>query len=87
MTPFRPRGKSTTIPAKMISEMPLPMPRSEICSPSHMTKTVPVVMVRMVRSLKPSPGLGTMGAPPGLFSASRKMAMPKAWIRQMAIVP
>ena len=26
----------TTMPAKMISDMPLPMPRSVICSPSHM---------------------------------------------------
>ncbi len=54
---MRQLGKSTTMPAKMMSEMPLPMPRSEICSPSHMTKTVPVVRVRMVRSLKPQPGI------------------------------
>ena len=31
------------MPAKMISDMPLPMPRSVICSPSHMMKAVPVV--------------------------------------------
>ena len=34
---------SQTMPAKMISEMPLPMPRSVICSPSHMMNAVPVV--------------------------------------------
>ena len=34
-------GSSTTMPAKMISDMPLPMPRSVICSPSHMMKHVP----------------------------------------------
>jgi hypothetical protein len=38
-------GKSATMPAKMISEMPLPMPRSVICSPSHMMKAVPVARV------------------------------------------
>ena len=60
-----PLGKLTTMPAKMMSEMPLPMPRSEICSPSHMTKTVPVVRVSTVSSLKPQPGLSTIGAPAG----------------------
>ena len=43
------------MPAKMISEMPLPMPRSEICSPSHMMKAVPVVSVSTVMIGKPSP--------------------------------
>ena len=31
------------MPVKMISDMPLPTPRSLICSPSHMMKAVPVV--------------------------------------------
>ena len=31
--------------AKMIREIPLPMPRSVICSPSHMMNAVPVVSV------------------------------------------
>ena len=31
------------MPVKMISDMPLPMPRSVICSPSHMMNAVPVV--------------------------------------------
>jgi hypothetical protein len=47
------------MPAKMISEMPLPMPRSVICSPSHMMKAVPVVSDRMVNKRKPQPGLAT----------------------------
>ncbi len=38
-----PAGSPATMPPKMISEMPLPMPRSVICSPSHMTSTVPAV--------------------------------------------
>ena len=45
------------MPAKMMSDMPLPMPRSVICSPSHMMKTVPVVSVRTVISRKPQPGM------------------------------
>ena len=49
------------MPAKMISEMPLPMPRSVICSPSHMMNAVPAVRVIIVSSRKPQPGLGTIG--------------------------
>ena len=52
-----PRGKPTTMPAKMRRLIPLPMPRSVICSPSHMMKAVPVVRVSTVMSLKPMPGL------------------------------
>ena len=47
------------MPAKMISEIPLPMPRSVICSPSHMMKAVPVVSETMVRKRKPQPGSRT----------------------------
>ncbi len=43
-----PPGMPSTIPAKMMSEMPLPMPRSVICSPTHMMKAVPVVSVSML---------------------------------------
>ena len=50
-------GKFTTMPAKMMSDMPLPMPRSVICSPSHMMNAVPVVSVSTVSSRKPQPGL------------------------------
>ena len=53
-------GRPTTMPAKMISDMPLPMPRSVICSPSHMMKAVPVVSDRIVSMTKPKPGLMTM---------------------------
>ena len=38
-------GRSATMPAKMISEMPLPMPRAVICSPSHIRNMVPPVSV------------------------------------------
>ena len=49
-------GMSVTIPAKIISEMPLPIPRSVICSPSHMMNAVPVVRVRIVMNRKNQPG-------------------------------
>ena len=51
-------GMSVTMPAKMMSEMPLPMPRSVICSPTHMMKAVPVVSVIIVMRRKPQPGVG-----------------------------
>ena len=43
----------------MISDMPLPMPRSVICSPSHMMNAVPVVSVSIVIRMNPMPGLMT----------------------------
>ena len=64
-------GRRTTMPAKMISEMPLPMPFSEICSPSHMISAVPAVSVIMVSSRKPQPGVGTIDSPVGLRMPSR----------------
>ena len=36
-------GKRATMPAKMISEMPLPTPRLVICSPIHIRRMVPPV--------------------------------------------
>ncbi len=41
------------MPAMMIRLMPLPMPNSSICSPSHIKKTVPAVMVITVTSCQP----------------------------------
>ena len=35
--------------AKIISEMPLPMPRWVMSSPSHMTRAVPTVRVMTIR--------------------------------------
>ncbi|OPZ71729.1 MAG: hypothetical protein BWY80_01266 [Firmicutes bacterium ADurb.Bin456] len=43
-----PWGTRDTIPAKIRSEIPLPMPFSVICSPIHIRKVVPAVMVRAV---------------------------------------
>ncbi len=82
-------GRPTTMPAKMINEIPLPMPRSVICSPSHMTKAVPVVRVSTVSRRKPQPwrSSGTSGAPPGAVVRSRKNEMPIPWITDSTTVP
>ena len=53
-------GRRTTMPAKMMSEIPLPMPFSEICSPIHMISAVPAVRVSIVSRRNPQPGSGTM---------------------------
>ena len=81
------RGRPTTMPAKMISEMPLPMPRSLICSPSHMTNAHPVVRVRMVIRTKPTPPAGTIRPPPGVCRRCSQNAMPVDWMMEMATVP
>ncbi len=59
-------GIEATMPAKMMSEMPLPMPRSVICSPSHMMNAVPVVSETMVIRRKAQPGLATTSPTPPL---------------------
>ena len=40
-------GSSAMMPTKMMSEMPLPMPRAVICSPSHIRNIVPPTSVMM----------------------------------------
>ncbi len=59
-----PRGKPTTMPVKISRLMPLPIPRSVICSPSHMMKAVPVVSVSTVSRINAGPEIVTM---PWLF--------------------
>jgi hypothetical protein len=51
------------------------MPRSEICSPSHMMNAVPVVSVSTVMSWKPRPGSSTICWPP-VFVDCSQIAMP-----------
>ena len=43
------------MPAKMISEMPLPTPRCVICSPSHIRNIVPPTSVITVVMRKNQP--------------------------------
>ena len=52
-------GISATIPAKIISDIPFPMPLWVICSPSHIKKIVPATIVVTVEILKKIPGLIT----------------------------
>ena len=76
------------MPAKMISEMPLPIPRSLICSPSHMTNAVPVVSVSTVMQPE-APTRTRAPAPrrPASCVRSSKRAMPVAWMIEISTVP
>ena len=49
-------GRPATMPARMIIEMPLPMPRSVICSPSHIRNIVPATSVSVARNTNCGPG-------------------------------
>ena len=75
------------MPAKMMSEMPLPMPRSVICSPSHMMNAVPVVSVTTVMNRKRHPGSNTTPPPPGAWIVSRPIAMKKLCTSESPTVP
>ena len=68
------RGSPTTMPAKISSDMPLPMPRAVICSPSHMIKTAPAVSVSTVFRTNAGPGLATM-----FGCLCKATAMPNDW--------
>ena len=45
------------MPAKMMSEMPLPTPRLVICSPIHISSMVPPVSVITAEMRKNQPGI------------------------------
>ena len=59
-----PCGKRATIDAKIISEMPLPMPRWVISSPIHMSSTVPAVSEITIRNTCGVSNVGMTGEPP-----------------------
>ena len=63
-------GICATMPVKMISQMPLPMPRAVICSPSHIRNIVPPTSVMITPMRKNQPGSCAM------FSASSPTARP-----------
>ena len=65
------------MPAKMISETPLPTPRAVICSPSHKRNMVPPTSVTTVVKMKKGPG-STAIVPPSAFGVCMPMAMAKA---------
>ena len=86
-------GSPTTMPAKMMREMPFPMPRSVICSPSHMTKAVPVVRVRIAirtNGIFPPSDVGslkTRNFPVGVVAAQSQRAIPAPWTTERTTVP
>ena len=49
-----PSGSVVRIEAKMRIEMPLPIPRFVICSPIHISSTVPVVRVTTISVIRPA---------------------------------
>ena len=55
-------GISATIPAKIIKDIPLPIPLWVICSPNHIRNIVPATIVVTVVILKKEPGLITKSA-------------------------
>ncbi len=67
-------GSPAAMPAKIRMEMPLPRPRSVICSPSHIRNIVPAVRLTTAVMRKPKPGFSTSPAEP-----SSAMAMPSDW--------
>ena len=50
--------------AKIISEMPLPMPRWVISSPNHISNTQPAVRVVTITNTRPKLKLSTTSGPP-----------------------
>src|SRR5574337_700908 len=66
-------GRPATIPAKISSEIPLPIPRSVICSPSHIRNSVPAVSPTTDENTNPNPGVYTTGAPPAATLESNKI--------------
>ncbi len=66
------------MPEKMIIEMPLPMPRSVTCSPSHIRNSVPVTSVATQVILKAIPGEITR-CMPATVCCSSMIDTPVAW--------
>ena len=68
-------GKRAMMPIKMMSEIPFPIPRSVICSPSHIMNIVPAVRNRTVLIVKANPWIskGTIGCPSSVRLVSRTL--------------
>ena len=61
--------------------IPFPIPRSVICSPSHITNTAPAVSVNTMVSREANPGLAIA---PGIDSVNRVKVY--AWEKAMKMV-
>ena len=75
-------GNPAAIPPKIKIEIPLPKPRSVICSPSHIKNMVPAVKVTTVVKRKPKPGLITKPE-----DDSNAKAIPNDWNKANPTVP
>jgi hypothetical protein len=60
---WMPAGRPDTIEAKIISEMPLPMPRWVMSSPIHISSTQPAVRQMTIRITPPGLKLSITGTP------------------------
>ena len=74
-------GNDSMIEKKISRLIPLPIPRSWICSPSHITKSAPVVSAIMVVKRNAGPGVVTA---PGMLC--RNTAKPYACISESRTV-
>jgi hypothetical protein len=74
-----PSGRPVRIEAKMRIEIPLPIPRFVICSPIHMSSTLPTVSVTMINTIRPALVCSTP------WLRNRK-AYPSAWAAESATV-
>ncbi len=61
--------------ARISIEMPLPMPRSVICSPSHIRKMVPPVRVKTASISNHGPSGSSTKSCPAVFCDSSQLAM------------
>ena len=75
-------GRPAAMPAKIRIEMPLPRPRSVICSPSHIRNIVPATRLTTAVRRKPKPGSITRPA-----ATSSATAMPNDWNSARPSVP
>ena len=59
-----PSGSPAAMEAKIISEIPLPMPRWVISSPNHISRTQPAVRVMTITNTRPKVKFSTTSALP-----------------------
>ena len=80
-------GRLATMPAMMMSDTPLPMPRLVICSPSHIRNMVPPISEITATMWNVRPGSMTAWTPELRPSASSPDAIAHPWIAVSATVP
>ena len=82
------RGRPTTMPAKMMSEMPLPMPAlGDLLAEPHDEDRAGRQREHGHEAEAPARMCGTSGAPPGAVCFSSQSAMPIDWMNDSSTVP